>query len=327
MMSQFMTNLLANFKNPAGLDRPLMRDIARYQLYYNHDVARANGVEGLFVRCGISWGYHDPFFKVNYGGAKGKMYRSSYHVIYPDQNVVKQADQVWYDEHPVLDVMPRCMDLELSNDVYWAQIGDQAWDMSQLVFNRDGVRPIIYSRYKLIELWLRHWTPEMLNAHYWVLAQYRYVRSIEHAGPPTLPKYVVGGYGETGSNMIHRDQVLLHQTADKKEPFPGEVPTSGAGKSVDYDRWELGDTLDMHKFIAETWGEGSAPPDPPSTGDKVVTVTASTLNMRAGPGTTNMVVGSLKNGMKVTVVDVSGAWFKIGEVQNAWIHSGYVEDV
>jgi hypothetical protein len=40
-----------------------------------------------------------------------------------------------------------------------------------------------------------------------------------------------------------------------------------------------------------------------------------------------MVVGSLKNGMKVTVVDVSGAWFKIGEVQNAWIHSGYVEDV
>ena len=325
-VNEILGTLTSPLEDLVGLDRPLMRDIARYQLYYDHDVGAANGVLGLFVRCGISYGYHDPFFKTNYNGAEGKMYRTSYHVLYPSQSVVKQADQVWYDEHPVLDVMPRCMDLELSNDEYWKKIGDVAWDMSELVYARDGHRPIIYSRYKLIENWLRHWTPEMLNAHYYILAQYRYARWIEHAGPPTIPKYVLGGNQEVGKEMFNRNRILLHQTADKKAPFPGEVPTPYAGKSVDWDRWELGNEEEMHQWIKTAWGEGSAPPPPPPPGD-IVEVTTAALNVRGGPSTTYAVKGSLKNGMVLTVAERAGAWIKIGELKDSWVHGDYTEDI
>lgn len=325
-MSEFMTRLLSSFEDPVGLERPEWRDIARYQLYYDHDVAAANGVEGVFVRCGISYGYHDPFFKTNYKGAKGKMYRSSYHVLYPSQSVVKQADQVWYDEHPVLDVIPRCIDLELSNDLYWKKIGDAAWDMSELVYSRDGVRPIFYSRYKLIESWLRHWTPEMLNVHYYILAQYRYARWIEHAGPPTIPKYVFGGNQPVGTEMFHRNRILLHQTADKKAPYPGECPTPGAGKSVDRDRWELGNKEEMHKFIAEAWGEGTTPPPIPTPSDEVKVTTAA-LNVRGGPSTSFTIKGSLRYGMVLTVKERDGVWIKVGELKDSWVHGGYTEEV
>ncbi len=258
-----MANLLSIFEDLTGLERPLWRDAARYQMYYNHAIAALNGVMGIFARAGISWGYHDPFFRHIYDGAKGLMYRSSYHVLYPSQDVVQQADKVWYVEQPEIDIIPRAIDLELSNDQYWERIGDQAWNMSELVLSRDGARPIIYSRYKLIEKWLRKWTPEMMDEHYWFLAQYRYVRSIEHAGPPTLPKYIFGGAGALGADMITRDHVILHQTADKKAPFPGEVPTPYAGKSADWDRWELGTKEEMHAFIKNTWGEGNVLPPPP----------------------------------------------------------------
>ena len=152
-MSELLTRLFSPFEDPTGLERPLIRDIARYQLEYGVDVGVLNGVLVLIVRCGISYGYHDSWFKTNYNAAKGKMYRTSYHVLYPTQSVVKQADQVWYDEQPVLDVIPRCMDAELQGDASDKQVGDAMWDMSELVLSRDGHRPIIYSRYKLIEKW------------------------------------------------------------------------------------------------------------------------------------------------------------------------------
>jgi hypothetical protein len=325
-MSEFMTRLLSSFEDPTGLERPEMRDSSRYQYYYDHDVGAAHGVEGLFVRCGISYGYHDPFFKVNYGGAKGKMYRSSYHVLYPTQSIVKQADQVWYDEHPVLDILPRCMDAELQHDATDLEVGDAMWEMSELVLSRDGHRPLIYSRYKLLERWCRNWTPEMLNAHYYVLAQYRWARWIEHAGPPTIPKYPYNGYLPVGTEMFKRSRIVLHQTADKKAPYPGETPTPGAAKSIDRLRWELGTTYDMHKFIDFTWGEGTTPLPPPAPSDEVK-VNTTALNVRGGPGIEHSIKGSFKYGMVLTVQERDGSWIKVGELKDSWIHGGYVEEL
>jgi hypothetical protein len=321
-INEFLTNVLSGFENPVGTDRPLIRDIARYQLEYNYDVGVANGVEVMIVRCGISYGYHDPFFKLNYNAARGRMYRTSYHVLYPTQPVVKQADQVWYDEQPELDILPRVMDAELQGSATDKQVGDQMWAMSELVFSRDGVRPIIYSRYKLIEKWCKHWTPEMLNKHYWILAQYRYVRYIEHAGPPTLPVYPYNGM-YPGNPMIARNKVFAHQTADKKAPFIGEVPP-GAGKSIDYDRFELGNTANLHTFIAETWGEGSAPPPPPppSVWPRAVKVAARRgVNVRTHPDAGSIDIGTLKQGTDVMVVEQQGDWLKLKE---GWIHGDYV---
>jgi hypothetical protein len=217
------------------------------------------------------------------------------------------------------------MDAELSNDEYWEKIGDQMWDMSELVLSRDGLRPIIYSRYKLLELWLRHWTPEMLNAHYYILAQYRFARWIEHAGPPTIPKYVFGGYRPVGTEMFRRNRIFLHQTADKKAPYPGECPTPGAGKSIDRDRFELGNTVEMHKFISEAWGSGNMPEPRPRS--DTVKVTATGLNVRGGPGTQHPVKGQFKYGMVLTVKEKDGVWIKVGELKDSWVHGGYTEEV
>ncbi|MGL5414481.1 MAG: SH3 domain-containing protein [Clostridium sp.] len=54
-------------------------------------------------------------------------------------------------------------------------------------------------------------------------------------------------------------------------------------------------------------------PTPPPTvsGSKEGTVTASALNVRAGMGTNTKVIGSLKRGAKITIVETKNGWHKI----------------
>lgn len=321
--AELITNLVSIFEDPVGTARPLWRDTARYQMYWNHDVAAANGVTGVACRAGISYGYIDPFFNYQYGGAKDKMYRTSYHVLYPDQPIVRQADEVWYKAQPEIEIIPRVIDLEVSRGMAWDAIGEVVWNMSNLVLRRDGVRPLIYTRYRIVQEWLRKWTPEMLNSHYWWFAQYRYLRYLEHKGPPTLPVYQIGSHGPVGSQMINRSRVVLHQTADKKAPFPGEVPTTGAGKSIDWDRWEIGDEAGMHRWIKQTWGEGTAPPPPLPPAEKHVKTTTN-LNVREQPDASSKDIGTLKQGTDVTVVEQQGDWYKLKE---GWIHRNYTAPV
>jgi len=289
-----------------GLARPLWRDYSRYQGMVNFDIAKANGVLGMVARAGISWGYTDPFFETNWVGAgKVDMRRSSYHVLYPSESVIRQADN-WYRIHPEREVIPRVIDLELHTDQSWKRIADQTWAMSQLVKSRDGIRPIIYSRYLLINQWLQSWTTEMLNDHYYWLAQYSWFGYREHAGPPTLP------------NRVRRDRVVLHQTSDHKAPFPGEVQS----KSVDWDRWEIGNEEQMNQWIDVAWGEGPEPPPVPPAGIKEVKVTASALNIRADADASSKDIGTLVGGSTVPVEGDDGDWLKL---YPGWIHGNFVE--
>jgi len=229
-------------EDPVGLARPLWRDYSRWQGQVDFAVASANNVLGMAARSTISWGYQDPWWNRNWsetGLYDG--YRTSYHIIYPDQPVVRQADN-WYNAHPELDTIPRIIDLEVENNTPFELIAVNTWQMSDLVKSRDGYRPIIYSRNGLIDKWLASWTTEMLNEHYYWLAQYLFLPN-EHPGPPDLP------------DRVNRDRVILHQTSHKKPGFPGEVES----KSVDWDRWELGNELEMHQWIARTW-DGIPPP-------------------------------------------------------------------
>ena len=238
-------NILAYlFEDPIGLSRPLWRDYSRWQGMVDFSIATANTVLGMAARSTISWGYQDAWFPRNWSESKSYgMYRTGYHVIYPDQPVVRQTDN-WYNVLPEIDIVPRVIDMEKENGMSAGAIAASMWSMSELVKSRDGIRPIIYSRKGLIDRWLEGWTEEMLNDHYWWLAQYRYL-PIEHAGPPDLP------------NRIRRDRVILHQTADRKPGFLGEVQS----RSVDWDRWEIGNEIEMHQWIAQTWkGELPIPP-------------------------------------------------------------------
>jgi len=233
--------VLSLFENQAGLSRPLWRDISRYQGLWNPSVSRMNGVQGVAIRAGISWGYEDPRFKENWDKAEG-MYRTSYHVLYPDQPILRQADN-WFRIHPEIDIIPRVIDLEIQRDCTARTIAQQVWQMSNIVAKEDGVRPIIYSRYLLINNWLRDWSDVQLNIHYYWLAQYTWDRVREHPGPPTLPHHIT------------EDRILLHQTADKKAGFSGEVES----KSVDWDRWLIGNVAEMHEWIMDHWGIGAFP--------------------------------------------------------------------
>lgn len=290
--------------NPTGIDRPRWVDWSKHQGIVNPDVSKANGVLGTAIRAAISYAYTDPFFHTNYQGAGDvEIYRTSYHVLYPDQSVIKQADN-WYRVHPEIDIIPRVIDLELDRGQPWSRIAVVAGQMSEVVLTRDGVRPIIYSRYRLVNEWLQSWTEDMLNDHYWWLAQYSWFGFREHAGPPTLPK------------RLRRDRVILHQTSDHKLAPPGEVQS----KSVDWDRWEKGNQDEMELFIAGVWGGGSPPPPPPPV-TYAVRIKVN-LNVRDEPEGKD--IGTLRQGTDVTVVDQSGEWLKLAE---GWIHGGYTEKV
>jgi hypothetical protein len=213
---------LLQFEDPVGLERPLWRDLSRYQGVWNASISVANGVFGMASRAGISWGYQDAWFPANWANAGAvDMYRTSYHVLYPSENVTRQADN-WYRVHPAIEVIPRVIDLEVSTSSSARRIADATWNMSEIVLARDGVRPLIYSRYQLINAWLvPYWTAEMLNQHYYWLAQFLYDRVREHPGPPTLPR------------NVEEKNVFMHQTADKKPGFPGEVESRCTDASMD----------------------------------------------------------------------------------------------
>jgi hypothetical protein len=75
-----------------------------------------------------------------------------------------------------------------------------------------------------------------------------------------------------------------------------------------------------------SWAGTNPPPvDPPPAG-QTATVTASSLNVRGGPGTSYPIVGNLKAGYVVPVIEKSGSWVRIefgGKV--AWVHADYVK--
>jgi GH25 family lysozyme M1 (1,4-beta-N-acetylmuramidase) len=292
-----MNWVLAPLENPKGLERPLWRDYSVYQGQVDYDRAKANGVFGMAARAGISWGYQDQWYPRNWSEAgRVGMYRTSYHVLYPDQDVIRQADN-WYRVHEEIDVIPRVIDLELKREQTHGKIAEATMRMSDVVFSRDGVRPIIYSRRLLVNDWLRTWTTGMLNDHFWWLAQYLTDRVREHEGPPTLPE------------RINRDRIILHQTADKKTQ-PGEV----AG-TVDFNRWCIGNVPDMYQFIDQNWGGGNIVPEP----DEVMYLVDIMGNsfVRSGPSVGSVELGYLLKGSRVPVVKEAGRFRKI---------SGYVWD-
>lgn len=253
--------MLRNFEDPTGLARPLWHDISSHQGWPVHpEVLVANGALGITIRGGISWGYVDRYFELNWDavGALDGVYRNPYFVIYPDQPVLRQVDH-WFKILPEIDVLPRVIDLELHRNQSAAKIADSTWEASELIKARDGFRPWIYTRYPLVNSWLASWSTEMLNDHYWFLAQYLWDQMREHPGPATLP------------DRVRRKRVILHQSSGKKLAPAGSVQS----KSIDWGRWENGTAADLHIFMREQYG---GPGPEPTTWAGEITEWARTVD-------------------------------------------------
>ncbi|NSW53312.1 MAG: hypothetical protein HPY85_12475 [Anaerolineae bacterium] len=209
----------------ASADLPFGIDVSRWQGTINWNVIAAHvpKVEFVAIRAALSWGYTDTYFAYNWAEARRVgIPRSAYHVIYPDEDPVRQMSYFLNVVGDDLGELPLTIDVELDRDVPPATYRLRLKAALDYIENTVNRRPIIYSRASFINTWVTgsDTPPSWYNFYDWWLAQYL-LSGEEHPGPPTLPRGVM------------RSRVIIHQTSDRGEPFGVE---SGA---LDYNRWQF----------------------------------------------------------------------------------------
>ncbi len=231
-------------------ERPLIIDVSEHQGQLNYNALSGNPDKSLvphiiISRAGLGKYGHmdDKQFVRNWEKCKQFGYfRQSYYAYWPWHPAGRQLDE-WFKINPTIDVLPRVIDLEENaHDVEAEFIADRMWEWSEEILRRDGYRPWIYSRKNLIDPWLASWTDEMLNAHYYIIAEYNNRRDQEEEGF-NLP------------NRVNANRCVAKQTADKMELGPN-LPI------IDRDRWMLGDALQLDDWITTNYS-GDVPSPPP----------------------------------------------------------------
>src|SRR3990172_8100665 len=200
-----------------GIDVSRYDGLLNWQAVEQHDPA----VSFIAFRCTISWGYRDPFFLANWREAGRRGYnRLAYHVIYPGEDAVRQADNLFGHIGSDLKTTDRfVLDDELEHDVSVYRHTATTRKLADVIFQRTLFKPALYSRAEYLDrrvdlsqlLDLPLWLAQYLTKPFW--AQY----ANEHPGPPVLPR--------------HATTWLIHQTGDKMPPF-----CATSGKTVQEDR-------------------------------------------------------------------------------------------
>lgn len=233
--------------------QPLWLDVSRWQGDLNFDKIKASDgydeVYGIYSRAG--WGedggYIDWKFNRNWSESKRiGVYRGSYWAYWGYFPLDHQLD-LWYQANPTIDLIPRMWDFEvLDNSMEW--LSNKTWEASEKVLERDGHRFIIYTRYDILEKTLcKYWTPQMLNEHYFMIAQYDI----------STPENPSESNGIVVPTNIEPDNILWKQTSSDFEIY------DGSGR-VDRDRWIWTSVDVMHNQIQEMWGNGEpVEPEPP----------------------------------------------------------------
>lgn len=292
--------------------KPFGVDISSYQGRSIDYTLMKQNTKFVAVRAGISWGYEDPVFAQSWRALKGHN-RIAYHVLYPSQDVTRQVD--WF-----FDILSRAgfdpktdrlaIDIELWQGQTPQRVTEATTQMYDQITERTGRKPIVYSG-----AWFtnsRMVITEKLKQADWWLATYPPKSSApgtEHPGPPLLPRGVTNW--------------LIHQTSETGIGRNFGLP-SGA---IDTNRWN-GTLEDVQAYFGLTEQEPEPPVDPPvdpPTQPKAykATVTANVLNVRKAPH--DIVVGSLKYGAEVEVLDERDAWRKLGH--QLWVSGEYLKRI
>ena len=187
---------------------PFGIDISRYQYSADGtqkpDFDKMNEVcDFVAVRAGISWGYADPWFKYSWEHIDKP--RLAYHVIYPGEWASKQVD------HFLSIVKPEAtdrlvLDMELDHGYSKARITDTLLECLELIREKTGRYPVIYSR----AYWVNdHLDVSRLPANLdWWIANYLTRRpepqfTPEMKPPPLMPNSVTNWF--------------MHQTAEHQD--------------------------------------------------------------------------------------------------------------
>ena len=204
----------------ATQEKPLGVDVSRYQGVIDWGKL-STMAQWVYMRCGISWGYEDTFFKGNalfaekYGVPWG-----AYHVIYSGQGAQRQADNILRIMGGNFGNLPLALDMEVALNQAPNVITNEILQVAQIIEKESGKKPILYSRANWIDAWTL--TGSWRNEFDWWLAQYL-SSGVEHAGPPNLPKGVT------------RDRCIIHQTSDRGNGKLYGVQSA----SIDLNRWQL----------------------------------------------------------------------------------------
>lgn len=210
----------------ASADLPFGIDVSYYQGIINWDVIAAHEpkVEFAGIRAAISWGYKDTHFDRNWSEARRVgIPRTAYHVIYPEEDPVRQMAHFLDCLGDDLGELPLSLDVELSHDATPAEYKTNLLKALKYLQEQTQRRPIIYSRASFINYFVTgvgNTPPAWYSNYDWWLAQYL-SSGEEHPGPPTMP---LG---------VPRERCIIHQTSGSGEPFGVQ---SGA---LDYNRWQF----------------------------------------------------------------------------------------
>ncbi|WP_161515556.1 SH3 domain-containing protein [Priestia megaterium] len=153
----------------------------------------------------------------------------------------------------------------------------------------------------------------------------------------TLATAVTPGFGSIGGNQgkAYAATVTYKVTASKLNVRSGAGTNYGIIGSVVKDQmlsvvsksgsWYKINYNGRTGYVSSDYVQASGTTTPPSE-STTYTVTASTLNVRSGAGTSYASIGSVTKGQKLSVVSKSGSWYKINyNGRTGYVSSDYVQ--
>ena len=294
-------------------DYPFGTDISYWNGEINYDKLKSVS-EYVAVRAGISWYYEDPIFATAWQALAGSN-RIAYHVVYPSQDAIRQAD--W-----CLDIINRAggvdwrfdriaLDLELDQNQTRARITQVTLDMMEHLRGVTGEYPLLYSRASWVDAFMTV-RDDRLKLGDWWLAYYRARRDPEYTPemppPPLLPRGV--------------DRWLIHQTSERGIGREHGVTSN----YIDTNRWNNA-YKDMNAYFGRD-GRGEPPIEPPvEMLEPLFTVRAARKTgavIRAIPSADGRIVDRAGYNAVLNVYDIKAGWYKVHPTEPRWTNSRYL---
>ena len=294
-----------NTKNSGALADPYPVngiDVSYWQKVINWEKAKSQVISFAFIRASHGASYVDPYLMINLDEtARLAIPRGLYHYLKPLENIAQQAQLFARLVNASTTELYCTLDLEENGGLKPAEYEARIHSFVQ-VFQNQSTKPImIYTRASFFN------TSVPLTNWAWKLPLW--IANWTSSNQPLLPR-------EWSS---HGQSWLFWQYSANGNGLGAQYGV--ATKNVDLDRFNGNPQEFSQKFNLDA----TQPPPPvpvPST-ELQMEVMEPALNIRTGPGIKFPVIGTLKQGDVVSVIDLDGyeVWVKIKEGQ--WVAARY----